>query len=569
MSRPATRPAPLAPSHPALFRYAAEATQSGSPLSTLYSLFAGSGTAVLDVSGASASPAGRWAENLAMMLANPTTDDTEVITQLGDRIRHTEGACAAHVCYLLAEAPVTLAAAAPPRFRLLGYDEVSGGFPPLECIRATELYVACRTSLDSEFDGAGLHAPLLLYAHALSESGHHAQAALYLRELGRTRAMPSWTAGFAARFEQLSQHLQAHGIALDWPADEPEQQHALGYEQQQYEQCGAEQYGAEQYSQPGYASQGAEGDATDLNGGSYDGGYGAAGSGAGYSGDGSTQPEPSQEPHEQHATVQQEYQGYGQYEPPQQQAPQEEPLDCSDAAEPAAARSSFGTPALPRAQPASSPEAAREPPAPAPAATPASARPSRGKSVGLGDESPRRSGILSGLRAIASFLPGKKDTQLEDQCDIKYNEKYKAWIPGDRDPDEWAKENLAAPPPPPSMGGEPPSEVHSAGGPPGMMGGGAPQTPMAGGFPGVDGARFSGRSSARRKPTSCYVDTFNADAMPLPAPKPKPPVPQFKIFTPTAAPAEADAATELPRCAPRPRGGSARIREVAGRGGRG
>lgn len=81
-------------------RYAAEAAVAGSPLSTLYSLFAGSGAAVLHPSphpsphpsamGAatpSVTPlAARWAENLAVMLANPTTDDTEVIAQLGDAL---------------------------------------------------------------------------------------------------------------------------------------------------------------------------------------------------------------------------------------------------------------------------------------------------------------------------------------------------------------------------------------------------------------------------------------------------------------------------------------------------
>ena len=48
------------------------------------------------------------------MLANPTTDDTEVITQLGDSVRASWGACAAHCCYLLAETPLPLPDGALP-----------------------------------------------------------------------------------------------------------------------------------------------------------------------------------------------------------------------------------------------------------------------------------------------------------------------------------------------------------------------------------------------------------------------------------------------------------------------
>jgi len=81
-------------------RYTAEQTVPGSPLATLYSLFSGSGASVLGPpaeeaargSGAPSVPpsphVARWAKNLAMMLANPTMDDTEVILQLGDRLRY-------------------------------------------------------------------------------------------------------------------------------------------------------------------------------------------------------------------------------------------------------------------------------------------------------------------------------------------------------------------------------------------------------------------------------------------------------------------------------------------------
>jgi hypothetical protein len=79
------------------------------------------------------------------------------------------------VCYLLAEAPVALFPPERPRFLLLGFDEQRASFPELDSIRATELYVACRQSLDSDFDGSALPPFLLLYAHVLSDCGHHAQ----------------------------------------------------------------------------------------------------------------------------------------------------------------------------------------------------------------------------------------------------------------------------------------------------------------------------------------------------------------------------------------------------------
>ena len=87
-------------------QFASQNLAAGSPLRTLYSLFAGAGTAVFDDDappaaapdwrgGAAAAPAAapggvlgaRWRSNLAMMLANPTAGDTEVIARLGDQLK--------------------------------------------------------------------------------------------------------------------------------------------------------------------------------------------------------------------------------------------------------------------------------------------------------------------------------------------------------------------------------------------------------------------------------------------------------------------------------------------------
>ena len=63
------------------------AAPPGAPRGTLYSLFAGRGTQILGEGGSDGTElVARWTQNLAVMLANPTTDDVEVIARLGDRL---------------------------------------------------------------------------------------------------------------------------------------------------------------------------------------------------------------------------------------------------------------------------------------------------------------------------------------------------------------------------------------------------------------------------------------------------------------------------------------------------
>ena len=169
--------------------------------------------------------------------------------------------------------------------------------------------------------------------------------------------------------------------------------------------------------------------------------------------------------------------------------------------------------------------------------------------------SPRRS-LLGGLSSVGSAikrtLSGRGTTQLDDFAEFKYNEKYKAWIPGNVDPDDWAKENLAAPPPPPTASSTPkledtPTErngvsstPHSSSETPSV-----PQTPVPGlpQAPSAGGGRFSARGgSSRRAPArSRYVDTFNTDGGDTPAesstglmppPPARPKAPPMNIFTP-------------------------------------
>lgn len=194
-----------------------------------------------------------------------------------------------------------------------------------------------------------------------------------------------------------------------------------------------------------------------------------------------------------------------------------------------------------------------------------------------GNGSPRRtgSGLFGGLSSMVGTALSRfsRSTQLDDFEAFVYNEKYKAWMPGNVDPDEWAKENISAPPPPPkaSQPATPsttaaPAEPNGAAmaAPDGVPPGSTPHTPLAagnGGLPGGGGAssaaggRFSARSgqAARKSARSRYVDTFNPDGgdtqadkdlMPPPPARPKQP-PPLKVFTPQRpADAAGDAAGE-------------------------
>lgn len=133
-------------------------------------------------------------------------------------------------------------------------------------------------------------------------------------------------------------------------------------------------------------------------------------------------------------------------------------------------------------------------------------------------------------------------------------------MPGDADPDEWAKENLAGPPPPPKSSGS--SSTNTMGSnamstssnlegvvaPPDPRGlSSAPQTPLPTqvlGTPAVGPGRVTAKGAASRKGArSRYVDTFNTDdgaptdrdMMPPPA-RPRPTAPAYNIFTPKKAP---------------------------------
>ena len=132
----------------------------------------------------------RWREHLAMMLANPTAGDTEVIADLGDQAYAADGAAAAHCCFMVAELPPDGATAPPDsaRMPLLGLDgraAAAHGVAPhaeaVDAIVATEIYCYFRSRASRDFAAAVGRSPYeLLLAHLLAEAGDGAKAAAYV-----------------------------------------------------------------------------------------------------------------------------------------------------------------------------------------------------------------------------------------------------------------------------------------------------------------------------------------------------------------------------------------------------
>ena len=180
-------------------------------------------------------------------------------------------------------------------------------------------------------------------------------------------------------------------------------------------------------------------------------------------------------------------------------------------------------------------QASISPPAtPATISDPAKSMATDAKDGEKADSAEKRPGFFSRVgSAIRSRLSTSKSTQLDNFSNFVYNDKYKAWIPDDEDPDEWAKENLPdlAPPPTSSKvaaGNEADGSVAIDG-----QSQAYPQTPAP------NFRAPPARSGRRTAPRSRYVDTFgNSQDEPVKATS-KPSCaapPTMKIFTPQAMP---------------------------------
>jgi len=217
-------------------KFAESTLAAGSPLRTLYGLFAGNGTAVFkdgaEGNGSSEPPArmvSQWRDNLAMMLANPTAGDTEVIAHLGDEVWRHHGVAAAHCCYLLAELPPD-----DKRMVLVGHDHnatpslssSSEGWsnPTLlavQSIQATEIYCHLRGKASADFVPPGRSPFELLYAHLLFEAGEAHKSAAYTDKLISQVDGPLWDVAASNELEALRGRLAAAGIELHGTAPQP------------------------------------------------------------------------------------------------------------------------------------------------------------------------------------------------------------------------------------------------------------------------------------------------------------------------------------------------------------
>ena len=208
-------------------QFASQSLALGSPLCTLYSLFAGANTAVFDAAsvhgagGGGDALAARWRHNLAIMMANPTAGDTDVISQLGDQLWRTDGVAAAHSCYVLAECALELAQHGAEldetRLLVVGHDHRTGGVgPSVLQLQTTELYAYCRAMANPEFCATALPPAWLLYAYQLSDLGKLEQAAAYMGLVAgaiEASGASAWSPAFLAHANTLRQLLKARGLA--------------------------------------------------------------------------------------------------------------------------------------------------------------------------------------------------------------------------------------------------------------------------------------------------------------------------------------------------------------------
>ena len=530
-------------------KFAESTLAAGSPLRTLYGLFAGNGTAVFkdgaEGNGSSEPPArmvSQWRDNLAMMLANPTAGDTEVIAHLGDEVWRHHGVAAAHCCYLLAELPPD-----DKRMVLVGHDHnatpslssSSEGWsnPTLlavQSIQATEIYCHLRGKASADFVPPGRSPFELLYAHLLFEAGEAHKSAAYTDKLISQIDGPLWDVAASNELEALRGRLAAAGIELHGTAPQPPAVStgaSMGYSG-----LGAHGVGEPAQMPALWASEsvrdltavGAQSSSQPSQLDSFE--YSAPSQ--------SIAEEPAPPPPQPVPTMPVQPVPTKAVEPavaetPYVPTPFAPPQKASRAAAtPASGVRSrytdpFATP-MPEKTTNGSEPAQPEPPKPTPmAAAPASAisdnvggsssssgtfkpPPFPGGSLPGGEDDNKDMSLGGGggggkkaaeepasagggwFSSIAKTAIGsvskafeKKSSQLEDFEEFVYNAEFKAWMPKSADPAKWAAENLAGPPPPPksSSAAATPSNGGGGGGGDGGGGGGPPGGGMASSAP--------------------------------------------------------------------------------------
>ena len=125
-----------------------------------------------------------WRANLAAILANPSLDDTSVITRLGDILQHAYGLIdAAHICYLIGGVAIDLLPLPNARMTLITANHRSHTikqYTTAQAIHATEIYEYVRTQHDSTYSLPQFQIYKFIYACMLIDIGDCARALQYI-----------------------------------------------------------------------------------------------------------------------------------------------------------------------------------------------------------------------------------------------------------------------------------------------------------------------------------------------------------------------------------------------------
>ncbi|CAG8490049.1 7141_t:CDS:2 [Funneliformis caledonium] len=164
----------------------------------------------------------KWRETIAMILANRTPGDNQVISALGDMLKECGWVHAAHICYMLSPTVSIISGSDAPnvRFTLLGMDYTHNlsisNFHNWQSLRMTEIY-EFGLSLNSNDGGLPhLQAYKLLYAWWLADCGYLNESRRYCESIANivkvyTKGSPYFHGCFLQKLKDLTQRLLEHG----------------------------------------------------------------------------------------------------------------------------------------------------------------------------------------------------------------------------------------------------------------------------------------------------------------------------------------------------------------------
>lgn len=214
--------------------FAQSSFPDGSPLRTLYMMFADRGDLLFHASAVSMDQHGNtftshsrqqqqsqqqqisklcdnWEENLCMVITNRTATSGKVIEKLGDSLNKEQGVEAAHLCYLIGNYCCQLDFS--QRLSLVGGDYRRDKRVTASAIQRTEIYEFCKQKLSPQpYLMPQLATFKLVYAFWLAEIGFTTRAMQYAEYLSsvyqQTKNIANYSAHFIYQLQVLKHRIQ-------------------------------------------------------------------------------------------------------------------------------------------------------------------------------------------------------------------------------------------------------------------------------------------------------------------------------------------------------------------------